>query len=145
MTAAKENSLCGIPAIEFQHGSLSFEEKRALVDASFRLDANQMIIMTGRSSSGKSVLLHLAIGLLQPDEGQILVEGREIQTMSETELLALRSADMGIAFQEDTLFTGLTVFENTAYRLYEHNWQEPYVQAAVHEILRSFGWERYIW
>jgi phospholipid/cholesterol/gamma-HCH transport system ATP-binding protein len=101
-----------------------------------------MILITGRSNSGKSVLLHLAIGLLRPDDGRILVEGREIETMRETELLALRGAGMGIAFQEDTLFTGLTVFENAAYRLYEHNWPEPKIEAAVHQILRFVGLEQ---
>jgi phospholipid/cholesterol/gamma-HCH transport system ATP-binding protein len=101
-----------------------------------------MIIITGRSNSGKSVLLHLAIGLLRPTQGQILVKGCEIQRMAETELLQLRSSDMGIAFQEDTLFTGLSVFENAAYRLYEHNWPRSEVEAAVHEILRFVGLER---
>jgi len=141
MTTVYDNRATGVPAIELRNVSFSSEDKRVLADVNLVLERDQMIIVTGRSSTGKSVLLHLAIGLLRPDAGQILVEGREIETMSETELLALRSADMGIAFQEDTLFTGLSVFENTAYRLYEHEWPEPEVQAAVHEILRFVGLE----
>jgi phospholipid/cholesterol/gamma-HCH transport system ATP-binding protein len=141
-TAACDDGASGVPAIEFRHVSLSFGEKQALVDVSFELEPNQMILITGRSNSGKSVLMHLAIGLLRPDHGQIFVEGREIENLSETELLVLRSAEMGMAFQEDTLFTGLSVFENTAYRLYEHNWPESKIQAAVHEILRFVGLEQ---
>ncbi|HKF56507.1 MAG TPA: ATP-binding cassette domain-containing protein [Blastocatellia bacterium] len=141
MTMAEPDGPGATPVIEFKDVSMGFDEKRALDDVSFRLDSNQMIIITGRSNSGKSVLLHLAIGLLRPTEGQILVEGCPVHTMSESELLQLRSADMGIAFQEDTLFTGLSVFENTAYRLYEHDWPEPEVQSAVHEILRFVGLE----
>ena len=142
MTMAQHDAVPEPPVIEFKDVSLDFDEKRALDDISFKLDPKQMIIITGRSDSGKSVLLHLAIGLLRPTEGQILVEGHPIHTMSESELLQLRSSEMGIAFQEDTLFTGLSVFENTAYRLYEHDWPEPEVQAAVHEILRFVGLER---
>jgi phospholipid/cholesterol/gamma-HCH transport system ATP-binding protein len=141
MTMA-EHEGAATPVIEFKDVSMGFDEKRALDDVSFRLDSNQMVIITGRSNSGKSVLLHLAIGLSRPTEGQILVEGRPVHTMSESELLQLRSADMGIAFQEDTLFTGLSVFENAAYRLYEHDWPEAEVEAAVHEILRFVGLER---
>jgi len=48
---------------------------------------------------------------------------------------------MGIAFQEDTLFTGLTTFENAAYRLVEHNWSEEKIEPAVREILRFVGLE----
>ena len=60
------------PAIEFRNVSLSFDDKPALVDISFQLARGEMIFLTGVSGSGKSVLLHLAIGLLQPDSGQSL-------------------------------------------------------------------------
>ena len=77
-------------AIEFRHVSLSFDGRYALRDVSFQLERGQMIFLTGASGSGKSVLLHLAMGLLKPDEGQIFIEGREIETLNETELLAIR-------------------------------------------------------
>ena len=129
------------PVIEFRNVSMSFDDQQALQDISFKLERNQMIVITGNSASGKSVLLRLAIGLLQPDEGQIFIEGEEIETLEETQLLELRSNLMGIAFQEDTLFTGLNVFENAAYRLYEHNWRDADVDAAVFAILRFVGLE----
>jgi ABC-type methionine transport system ATPase subunit len=87
------------------------------------------------------VLLHLAIGLLQPDEGYILIDGRELNSLDEIELLDVRSRMMGLVFQEDTLFTALTVYENTAYRLVEHNWPEDEIDSAVLEILRFVGLE----
>ena len=76
-----------------------------------------MIFLTGKSGSGKSVLLHLAMGLLQPDAGQIFIAGREIETLDESELLAIRGGLMGMVFQEDSLFTGLSVYDNAAYGL----------------------------
>ncbi len=129
------------PVIEFRNVSMSFDEHAVLRDLSFQLERNQMIVITGNSASGKSVLLRLVIGLLQPDEGQIFVEGQEIEMLDENQLLKLRSQLMGIAFQEDTLFTSLTVFDNAAYRLVEHNWQGEDVDAAVYEILRFVGLE----
>jgi phospholipid/cholesterol/gamma-HCH transport system ATP-binding protein len=129
------------PVIEFRQVSMSFDEKAVLRDLSFQLERNQMVIVTGNSASGKSVLLRLAIGLLQPDEGQIFINGQEIEQLKEKELLELRSKLMGIAFQEDTLFTGLDVFDNAAYRLVEHNWKDRDVDRAVHEILQFVGLE----
>jgi phospholipid/cholesterol/gamma-HCH transport system ATP-binding protein len=129
------------PIIEFQNVSITFENDWSLSDISFKLERGQMICITGASGSGKSVLLRLASGLLVPDEGRVLVEGREIGHLSENELLALRSATMGIVFQEPSLFTGMSVFENTSYRLDEHGWPEEDIENAVHEILRFVGLE----
>lgn len=98
-----------------------------------------MILLTGVSGSGKSVLLRLAMGLLRPDSGQILIEGKEIQELDEAELVTLRGGLMGMVFQEDSLFTGLQVYENAAYRLEEHHWSEDEIERAVTEVLRFVG------
>ena len=127
------------PAIEFRNVFLSYDDRVVLNDVNFSLDNGEMILLTGVSGSGKSVLLRLAIGLLKPDSGQIFIRGKEIQEMDETELLAVRGGQMGIVFQEDALFTGLTVYENTAYRLVEHNWPEEEIEKAVTEALQFVG------
>lgn len=128
-------------AIEFRHVSVSFEDKLALDDVSFRLECGQMICITGISGSGKSVLLRAASGLLTPDAGAVFVEGREITELDEQKLLALRSKSMGIMFQEQSLFTGMSVYDNTAYRLDEHGWSEEDTERAVREILSFVGLE----
>lgn len=127
------------PAIEFRHVFLSFDERPALVDINFRLGWGELICLTGVSGSGKSVLLRLAMGLLKPDAGQIFVAGREIETLDETELLAIRGGLMGMVFQEDSLFTGITVYENAAYRLHEQGWAEEEIEKAVGEVLQFVG------
>lgn len=129
------------PAIEFRSVFLSFDDHVVLKDISFKLGRGEMIFLTGASGSGKSVLLRLAIGLIKPDSGQVFVEGKEIQELNESELIALRGGLMGIVFQEDSLFTGLPVYENTAYRLEEHGWAEDEIQRAVSEVLRFVGLE----
>lgn len=127
------------PAIEFRDVSLSFDEKRVLNDISFKLERGEMIFITGVSGSGKSVLLRLAIALDQPDSGQVFIEGQDVGLLDEVELLKLRGGRMGIVFQEDSLFTGLSVYENVAYRLQEHGVDESEIEKAVMEVLHFVG------
>ena len=130
-----------IPAIEFCNVVLSFGNNLALNDVSFTLNQGEMILITGVSGSGKSVLLRLAMGLLKPDSGESLIEGKEIQELDESELITLRGGLMGMVFQEDSLFTGLPVYDNAAYRLEEHGWSEDEIETAVAEVLRFVGLE----
>jgi len=127
------------PGLEFRNVSVAFDDKPALIDISFQLHKGEMIFMTGESGAGKSVLLRLAMGLLKPDAGQIFVGDREIETLDESELLAIRGGLMGMVFQENSLFTGLSVYENAAYRLEEHDWTKQDIQKAVTEVLDFVG------
>ena len=130
-----------IPAIEFRNVSLSFGDTAALKNVSFILHHGEMILLTGVSGSGKSVLLRLAIGLLTPDSGHILIEGKAIQELDESELIDLRGGFMGMVFQEDSLFSGISVYDNAAFRLEEHGWSENEIERAVGEVLRFVGLE----
>ena len=127
------------PAIEFRHVFMSFEDHPVLNDISFTLERGELILLTGVSGSGKSVLLRLAMGLLKPDSGEILIEGKAIQNMSESNLIPVRGGLMGMVFQEDSLFTGLPVYANAAYRLEEHGWSEEEIERAVTEVLKFVG------
>ncbi len=131
----------GQPAIEFRNVSLSFDDKHALDDISLQLQRGEMICITGVSGSGKSVLLRVASGLMTPDAGEVFVEGRSLGGLDEQELLELRSTTMGFLFQEQSLFTGMSVYDNTAYRLDEHGWSAADTEYAVREILRFVGLE----
>ena len=127
------------PAIEFRNVSFRFDDRLVLNDVSFTLEHGEMILLTGVSGSGKSVLLRVAIGLLKADSGQVFISGKDIEQMHESELLGVRGGQMGMVFQEDALFTGLTVYENTAYRLQEHGWPEAEIDKAVAEVLQFVG------
>jgi len=139
--AARMSMNSKLPAIEFRNVYLSFDDRTVLNDISFTLNEGEMVLLTGVSGSGKSVLMRLAMGLLKPDAGQIFVEGREIEKLDESELLAIRGGLMGMVFQEDSLFTGLPVYENAAYRLEEHHWPENEIERAVSEVLKFVGLE----
>ena len=136
---ATETEINNTPAIEFCDVSLSFDEKRVLNDISFKLERGEMIFITGVSGSGKSVLMRLAIALDQPDSGQVLIEGQDVGLLDEVDLLKLRGGRMGIVFQEDSLFTGLSVYANVAYRLEEHGLDETEIEKTVMEVLQFVG------
>src|SRR5208282_1653516 len=124
------------PAIELRDVSLSFESKQVLTRVSFVLGAGETLILLGVTGSGKSVLLKLLLGLLKPDSGQVLIEGRDLVPLSEESLQPLRG-HMGIVFQEGALFDSLSVFENVAYRLREeHVVDESAIERRVREVLR---------
>jgi phospholipid/cholesterol/gamma-HCH transport system ATP-binding protein len=83
---------------------------------------------------GKSVLLKLTNGLLQPDQGSIRLFGEEISRMSEEALFPLR-VRTGIVFQEGALFDSLTVRDNIAYQLIQQQVPDDVIDARVHEAL----------
>jgi phospholipid/cholesterol/gamma-HCH transport system ATP-binding protein len=123
------------PAIELRSVSLSFETKRVLTSISFVLGAGETLILLGETGTGKSVLLKLMLGLLKPDDGQVLIEGEDLVPLSEAGLRPLRRR-MGMVFQEGALFDSLSVFDNVAYRLREdHLGDETTIDQRVREFL----------
>ena len=82
------------------------------IDATFEAGKTNLII--GRSGAGKSVFVKCMIGLIQPDKGEILFDGRDITQMDKPELLRLRR-EMGMLFQGSALFDSMTVIENVLF------------------------------
>src|SRR5215210_1307782 len=78
----------------------------------------ETLVIIGRSGGGKSVLLKHLIGLMQPDAGEIWIEGENIIGLSERKLAAIRKK-VGILFQSGALFDSMTVEENLAFPLRE--------------------------
>lgn len=127
------------PALEFRSVSLSYGDTAALKNVSFVLPVGAMYFITGASGCGKSALLKLALGLQQPDDGDILVNGRSIVGLPEGELLAIRLRTLGMAFQDQASFTGLSVFDNVAYRLVEQGLEVEEIERLVHQMVRWVG------
>ena len=118
---------------------MAFDDHVVLKDLSFTVPKGDMRILFGASGAGKSVILKLALGLLRPDEGAILVNGTRVDQMSEIDLLKMR-ADIGMVFQENALFDSLTVAQNVAFRLTEERaLTEPQIDARVDEVLGFVG------
>jgi len=130
-------------ALVFDNVSIAFEEKVVLDDVSFDLPHGETKAVFGIAGSGKSTMLKLAMGLLPPDSGRILLLGQEVTQMSEQELFELRRR-VGIVFQESALFDSLTVRENVAFRLMEEHISDTEVDQRVREALRFVELERTI-
>jgi phospholipid/cholesterol/gamma-HCH transport system ATP-binding protein len=123
------------PAVELDHVSLYFDEKPALADVSLKIEHGETLMLLGPTASGKSVALKVILGLLKPDDGRVLVDGKELNALSEEELHPVRRR-MGIVFQEGAIFDSLSVYENVAYRLREEGEaDETAVERRVREML----------
>jgi putative ABC transport system ATP-binding protein len=84
----------------------------ALRGVSLRILPGEFVALRGRSGSGKTTLLNILIGLDDPTSGNVIVLGRELAKMSETERAHLRSHSVGMMFQNAHLFPSLTAQEN---------------------------------
>ena len=79
----------------------------------------EVLGIVGGSGSGKSVLLRTMLGLHRPNEGEVLVEGKDIMKMSDEELLAVKRR-YGVTFQHGALFSSLTVAQNVQLPIHEY-------------------------
>jgi phospholipid/cholesterol/gamma-HCH transport system ATP-binding protein len=102
--------------IEFRNVSKSFDDNAVLKDVSFYLNQGETAVIMGRSGVGKSVSLKLLLGFLEPDEGQIIVAGRDVTSFTEEQFSEIRQI-VTMVFQSGALFDSLTVAENIAFPL----------------------------
>ena len=124
----------GHPVIQIDHVSLAFENP-VLEDVSFDAYQGETIVVVGESGTGKSTLLKLMLRLLRPDEGRVLINGRDISELTFNDALAVRTC-MGMVFQGAALFDSMSVFENVAYPLREHTTMgEDEIEGRVREKL----------
>lgn len=93
--------------------------KQVLDGIDLDIPTGQTVVVVGRSGTGKSVLLKHIIGLMEPDEGSIEIEGEELIGMGEKDLNDMRRR-FGMLFQSAALFDSLTVGENVGLGLREH-------------------------
>jgi phospholipid/cholesterol/gamma-HCH transport system ATP-binding protein len=93
-----------------------FEGKTVLDGLDLGVEAGRSLVIIGRSGQGKSVTLKLALGLMQPDAGQILLDGQDIARLPGRERRRL-FRHFGMLFQGGALFDSLRVWENVAFRL----------------------------
>ena len=123
------------PAIEFRDVRLFFDDKVILDGISFVVRRGETKVVLGGSGSGKSTIIKLILGLLKPDDGQIIIDGDDITDYDEPEMMRIRTK-IGMVFQEGALFDSLSVYENVAYRLHEAGVPETEVEHEVQRMLR---------
>jgi len=121
--------------LSLENVSIGFDKGNVLDGLSFSVAPRETKILIGESGSGKTLILKLAAGLIQPDSGTVQMLGHDLGRMSERELLAFRR-NIGFVFQEGALFDSLTVAENVAYCLREERVKEEDIEPRVRESLR---------
>ncbi len=117
----------------------SFGENEVLRGLNLVVNEGETLVVLGPSGCGKSVLLKHIIGLMKPDRGSILVEGRDVTRMSRRELNEIRKG-FGMVFQGAALFDSMTVGENVGLPLREHRRMKgEELERRVEEKLRLVG------
>lgn len=108
------------PIIELRDVTLAFGDRVVLDGINLSVAERETLCVLGGSGAGKSTILRLILGLLDPTEGEILVKGRDMSTSSYSDVLEIRR-EMGMVFQGAALFDSLTVFDNVGFYLFEHS------------------------
>jgi phospholipid/cholesterol/gamma-HCH transport system ATP-binding protein len=120
-----------LSSLEVRNLEKSFGSSEVLSGLNLLIPAGKITTVLGPSGVGKSVLIKHLIGLLEPDDGEVLVDGTDIWTLSAAKR-AVICARMGVLFQDGALFGSLDVFDNTALPLREHTKKS---EAEISEIV----------
>jgi phospholipid/cholesterol/gamma-HCH transport system ATP-binding protein len=120
--------------IEIKNLHKSFGDKKVLKGINLDIQTGETIVIIGRSGCGKSVLIKHIVGLLEPDEGYVKVEGKIVSDLSEKELYQLRKK-FGFLFQGAALFDSMTVEENVGLPLTENI--NKYSPNEIHSIIED--------
>lgn len=131
---ADNHALVEVKGLSFKRG------ERVIYDnVNLTIRRGEITAIMGPSGTGKTTLLRLIGGQLTPDQGEVLLDGKNIGNMSRQELFASR-ARMGMLFQSGALFTDMSVYENVAFPIRAHTQlSEHLIQELVALKLESVG------
>lgn len=102
--------------VDIEHLKKSFGELDVLKDISIKLQKGENLVVVGKSGSGKSVLIKCMVSLIEPDEGKMMILGKNIHHLQNEELNNIRKK-IGFLFQSGALYDSMTVRENLAFPL----------------------------
>jgi phospholipid/cholesterol/gamma-HCH transport system ATP-binding protein len=126
--------------VEIKNLHKSFGNYEVLKGIDLTVSNGESLVVLGKSGSGKSVLIKCVVGLLQPDEGEVRVFGKNISELKYKELNETR-IKIGFLFQGAALYDSMTVGENLAFPLRYHfkKMSRDETQRAIEEALESVG------
>ena len=128
------------PVVAVDHLEKSFQSLKVLNGMTLSVKRGETLAVLGRSGTGKSVLLRIIIGLIQPDSGSVRIHGQDIAGLALDEMSAIRKK-MGFLFQHAALYDSLTVAENVAFPLEHHRRDMSKAERAdrVKQLLAEVG------
>ncbi len=120
--------------IQFADLYKAFDGKPVLTGVTLDVQDGETMVIIGYSGTGKSVALKHVVGLLQPDAGDVIVDGRPVSTLDRAELYGLRR-EIGFVFQFAALFDSMTVADNVALGLRRRGLSDDEIDERVREAL----------
>ncbi len=125
--------------VEIEHLKKSFGSKEVLKDISIKIGKGENLVIFGKSGSGKSVLIKCLVGLLDPDEGKVVLLGKNISALEDEQLNILRKK-VGFLFQSAALYDSMTVRENLEFPLRDvKSLSKEEIEKLVIEALENVG------
>ncbi len=123
----------------FDYFLTAFGEKKVLQGVDLEVKKGETMAVIGPSGTGKSTILKVLIGLLEPTGGKVCIEGQDVSHLTEEEWNEIRK-HIGMVFQYSALFDFLDVGENVAFGLRQHfRLQEEEIRQKVDELLQDVG------
>ena len=136
------NGKHAVHSMEVRNLHKSFGSSKILAGLDLQFQDDAITTILGPSGTGKSVLIKHLVGLLEPDDGEVLIFGRDLWQISEKERYELRTR-MGVLFQDGALFGSLNVYDNTAFPLRKHtDKSEDEIREIVMKRLTEVGLEK---
>lgn len=108
-------------------------------DACFEINRGEIFVIMGLSGSGKSTMVRMLNRLIEPTAGKIFIDGQNIVTMDNEELIKLRRSKLSMVFQSFALMPHMTVLQNTAFGLEMDNWDKAARETRAMEALKQVG------
>lgn len=126
---------------EIEHLKKSFGTNCVLKDINLKIEKGENLVVFGKSGSGKSVLIKCLVGLIEPDDGKVILLGKDISELKDEELNILRKK-VGFLFQSAALYDSMTVRENLEFPLRDlKSKPKQEIDALVMEALKNVGLE----
>ncbi len=126
---------------EIEHLKKSFGSNSVLKDINLKIEKGENLVVFGKSGSGKSVLIKCLVGLIEPDDGKVVLLGKDISELKDEELNILRKK-VGFLFQSAALYDSMTVRENLEFPLRDlKSKPKEEIDALVIEALKNVGLE----
>lgn len=128
-------------AVEFVDVHKAFGRNKILRGLDLVIPEDKISMILGPSGTGKSVCIKHMVGLLYPDQGDVLVHGQSVPAMSDDELFEMRKK-FGVLFQDGALFGSMNLWDNVAFPLRQHTDKgEDEIAEIVNRRLREVGLE----
>ncbi len=126
---------------EVAHLKKSFGRNDVLKDINFKIQKGENLVVFGKSGSGKSVLIKCLVGLIEPDDGKVVLLGEDVAELKDEELNILRKK-VGFLFQSAALYDSMTVRENLEFPLRgSKSKPKEEIDELVMEALKNVGLE----